>query len=64
MFKQRDNIIYDEKSAPPEQWFMDVGELNSEESKKYIDPEERTKLLRKSLEIMIKEKENQRKRGK
>jgi hypothetical protein len=63
MWKQRpDQVIYDEKGHPPSEWFMDVSELNSEESKKYIDAEARTKLLRQSIQYMIKDKENQRKK--
>ena len=63
MWKQRsENVMYDEKNQPPVQWFMPVSELNSDDSKKYIDPEARMKLMRKSLEIMIKEKTNERKK--
>lgn len=64
MFGSRNShaVSYDEKSIPPPEWFMDISELNSEKAKKYMDPDARLKMIRTSLEYLIKEKENERKK--
>ncbi len=59
---RRQGVSYDEKSTPPPEWFLDISDLNSEKAKKYMDNEARLKMIRTSLEHLIKEKENERKR--